>query len=154
MNAQSCPSRGTWIEIKEKCKDWLKYLSRAPRGARGLKWVGLGRKPQRAGRSCPSRGTWIEIAAQQKRKAAPQRRAPRGARGLKFFCPAPARVGRGSCPSRGTWIEISFVSISSNVYWSCPSRGTWIEITSSLGIILGTLSSCPSRGTWIEICLT
>ena len=39
----SCPSRGTWIEIPGLFDQEYIYLGRAPRGARGLKFLHLGR---------------------------------------------------------------------------------------------------------------
>ena len=38
---KSCPSRGTWIEISFAARCDAKESSRAPRGARGLKFFGL-----------------------------------------------------------------------------------------------------------------
>ena len=80
---QSCPSRGTWIEIRRRCPMRSAALGRAPRGARGLKYVV----------APPSVG------------AVPCR-APRGARGLKLSKSLPGPGDPRSCPSRGTWIEI------------------------------------------------
>ena len=79
----SCPSRGTWIEIWETMSYTARYTRRAPRGARGLKSVGL---------PVP---------------ATPLSRAPRGARGLKFAPVMDNLYLDTSCPSRGTWIEIA-----------------------------------------------
>ena len=58
--------------------------SRAPRGARGLKY-----RPRYVYTlqvvSCPSRGTWIEIISVIFVVSMSNGRAPRGARGLKFL---------------------------------------------------------------------
>ena len=59
--------------------DWL---SRAPRGARGLKLYNFER-PAEYNMSCPSRGTWIEISGVNEFGEFISGRAPRGARGLK-----------------------------------------------------------------------
>ena len=59
---QSCPSRGTWIEILVYKPFSAEYFRRAPRGARGLKFLLLHHR-HLCGVSCPSRGTWIEIQA-------------------------------------------------------------------------------------------
>ena len=56
----SRPSRGAWIEIKQG-KDYdFTTLSRAPRGARGLKSLVYSNLPSQF-LSRPSRGAWIEI---------------------------------------------------------------------------------------------
>ena len=81
--------------------------SRAPQGARGLKyplrWAGcspIGRAPQGArGLKSGGRG-W---------GAAQQRRAPQGARGLKSNRLIPRESWRRSRPARGAWIEIEKV---------------------------------------------
>ena len=60
--------------------------SRAPRGARGLKFPG-GLFDWLNSRSCPSRGTWIEIIRATYGVLPGSGRAPRGARGLKLLLP-------------------------------------------------------------------
>ena len=101
---ESCPSRGTWIEMTSCARQ-------------------LRRRP-----SCPSRGTWIEICRAGCRAGATQGRAPRGARGLKFLPYELLHLAGASCPSRGTWIEIPFFWGLFAPSSSCPSRGTWIEM--------------------------
>ena len=56
---ESCPARGTWIEIQIT-------LANANSNA-----------------SCPARGTWIEIGAWSSADNGHFGRAPQGARGLK-----------------------------------------------------------------------
>ena len=101
----SCPARGTWIEIMMRQKQKSSAKSRAPQGARGLKFR-KGVDIPRGLWSCPARGTWIEIAV-----------------AVQY-----ARINKSSCPARGTWIEIFSIITSSSPLWSCPARGTWIEI--------------------------
>ena len=149
---RSCPSRGTWIEMTRPPSASRRPRSRAPRGARGLKWFFRLRALGFFGGSCPSRGTWIEIPLCWSWSQHLRGRAPRGARGLKFPGSPKGLPLEESCPSRGTWIEIGYPS------WralfgcsSCPSRGTWIEICRTGSRSRHPVVSCPSRGTWIEI---
>ena len=84
---QSCPSRGTWIEIFPGLQIALHALGRAPRGARGLK-SGHGRKVKIRASRAPrgARGLkFNELKAEEEDTGC---RAPRGARGLKFSTPA------------------------------------------------------------------
>ena len=126
-SSRSCPSRGTWIEIQAWGYRTEQKVSRAPRGARGLKYgcrLTCGALTSRAPRgarglklrsissiiltdaSCPSRGTWIEIFKPGEASMNEVCRAPRGARGLKLLLVRLPPVSSVSCPSRGTWIEI------------------------------------------------
>ena len=81
------------------------YLSRAPYGARGLKFPG------------DSQG---EAGA---------RRAPYGARGLKSEKPDNQNTSKESRPVWGAWIEILQVQqVSPDCKTSRPVWGAWIEI--------------------------
>ena len=54
--------RGAWIEIEFDSKSNLILESRAPCGARGLKYDGVGNEIETI-KSRPLRGAWIEIVA-------------------------------------------------------------------------------------------
>ena len=79
---ESRPVWGAWIEIKGGAGMTLNMTSRAPYGARGLKYVyssvQIVQPPSR-----PVWGAWIEISANHRPAWAVSRRAPYGARGLK-----------------------------------------------------------------------
>ena len=81
-------------------------MSRAPHGARGLKWFF---------------NSWYIPGTNG--------RAPHGARGLKYVEP-PMRQGYDfrSRPAWGAWIEITTVLPSTSMRMSRPARGAWIEI--------------------------
>ena len=76
----------------------LSAASRAPRGARGLKWQSLKGCLWTASVSCPSRGTWIEMFCGRLAGAAAFSRAPRGARGLKSSSQAALTIYIGRAP--------------------------------------------------------
>ena len=82
--SMSRPARGAWIEISSTATPAALGSSRAPHGARGLKFLGQGHLlAQLAGR------------------------APHGARGLKSGLKGPTISARTSRPARGAWIEIN-----------------------------------------------
>ena len=125
--------------------------SRAPQGARGLKYclfdlvlLILGRAPQGA------RG--LKSATREVRSTGFIRRAPQGARGLKFREIVDlVDAGNGSCPARGAWVEIFFGSAGLHRgVKSRPARGAWVEIYCRRRG-RGALQSRPARGAWVEI---
>ena len=147
---QSCPSRGTWIEMAMLTERSQLYHCRAPRGARGLK-LNVFALASFDAKSCPSRGTWIEMSVTALPPPSFPCRAPRGARGLKS-AGTDANVFRNSRAPRGAR-GLKYVKLGRN-FWrdkSCPSRGTWIEICPLYTLHWWTWRSCTSRGTWIEI---
>ena len=75
--ATSRPARGAWIEMEVRMNKDVKYLSRAPHGARGLKYLVNQFERDHVGR------------------------APHGARGLKCLRPQPKRCGGGVAPRTG-----------------------------------------------------
>ena len=79
----SRPTRGAWIEIINAKTEEISQKSRAPHGARGLKF----RRDGAAG--------------------AHDRRAPHGARGLKYAGQRGHQERCWSRPTRGAWIEMS-----------------------------------------------
>ena len=79
----------------------MPYLGRAPRGARGLKYVAFLFAGLLCNRSCPSRGTWIEIG----------------------YAHRLGGCDLESCPSRGTWIEIGHTFDSRREAESRAPRG-------------------------------
>ena len=82
---------------------WTDSDGRAPRGARGLKYV-LAPTASAAVASCPSRGTWIEIDDAVVYGFHVLGRAPRGARGLKcvdLVSDKPLALGRAPRGARG-----------------------------------------------------
>ena len=125
--AASHPSRGAWIEIRFPPVKVTAWLSRTPRGVRGLKFA-------------------LAIKA-----SIISGRTPRGVRGLKCLASSCALLPIcTSHPSRGAWIEIQRAVFCQDTEKSHPSRGAWIEI----GQQWESGSRCgshPSRGAWIEI---
>ena len=102
-------------------------VSRAPRGARGLKCLVIS-PPLLGDASRPSRGAWIEIHLFPPPLIARPCRAPRGARGLKFLRLGNTAMNAGRAPrgARGLkWIEGAFFFA---FFRSRPSRDAWIEI--------------------------
>ena len=83
---------------------------RAPRGARGLKYSNRDFKSMPR-ESRPSRGAWIEINSPTSDHGEVECRAPRGARGLKSFCcvTSTAHSGRAPRGARGLKWLISTV---------------------------------------------
>ena len=79
-------------------------LCRAPRGARGLKYTNTDLKANKYP-SRPSRGAWIEIALMLSSVMSGSGRAPRGARGLKYVYSDLLELLEESRPSRGAWSE-------------------------------------------------
>ncbi len=100
--------------------------SRAPHGARGLKFAG----------QYGSRSDF--------------RRAPHGARGLKLREDAIRALCKRSRPTRGAWIEIAWTGKGTPGNASRPTRGAWIEISPCALCVQGWQSR-PTRGAWIEI---
>ena len=97
--AKSRPSRGAWIEIVVVIPFSYCTKSRAPRGARGLKY---------------QKRVLQEIQS---------RRAPRGARGLKYFRIIDLQISLRSRPSRGAWIEICDMTVQQYDYLVAPLAG-------------------------------
>ena len=99
---ESCPARGTWIEISMQRTSCRNTKTSCP--ARGT-WIEISQPKgiENANTSCPARGTWIEILAIGQ-QAVTIGRAPQGARGLKlskickFYL---ARKGRAPQGARG-----------------------------------------------------
>ena len=102
---RSRPVWGAWIEIS-MTRPTIPYTSsRAPYGARGLKYV------KQMGRRCyaesrPVWGAWIEIDEIFYHQGRKYRRAPYGARGLKFEQGLEKTRHRWSRPVWGAWIEM------------------------------------------------
>ena len=103
----SPPSRGAWIEIVRHLILIKNYVSRPPRGGRGLKLMVLLVLCHLLVLSPPSRGAWIEIVV--------------GTSELVNL--------RESPPTRGAWIEMLNQIVGFLFKTSPPSRGAWIEIT-------------------------
>ena len=103
--AQSRPIRGAWIEIRDAAHAAAHVYSRAPYGARGLKY-----EAEYRGDSCETG------------------RAPYGARGLKCAALDFALLSLKSRPIRGAWIEIPSPQAGRQGASSRPIRGAWIEI--------------------------
>ena len=126
--------------------------SRAPRGARGLKFEEVGIKLNDI-ESCPSRGTWIEITGYVRRDFKRASRAPRGARGLKCLLRSvddvllPCRAPRGArgLKSLAQWLF-------AQRRWSCPSRGTWIEMPKKWLILRISESRAPRGARGLKCC--
>ena len=81
-----------------------KLLSRAPHGARGLKFVPPSRMPPLRGRA-PHGARGLKFHDGVAGIAAFQSR-PHGARGLKLNLESKPKLINGSRPARGAWIEI------------------------------------------------
>ena len=143
--AKSRPTRGAWIEMPFVLQTFYDLHSRAPHGARGLKYffgipslVFSGRAPHGArglkstpfkiclilASSRPTRGAWIEIASIRAACMPIACRAPHGARGLKYCWRS------RSCPTAE----------------SRPTRGAWIEICWALGTMTRTPTVAPHTG--------
>ena len=82
MTMRSRPARGAWIEIAISLSENPASASRAPQGARGLKF-----DAEHIGGclavSRPARGAWIEMSRTRTSSSWSTGRAPQGARGLK-----------------------------------------------------------------------
>ena len=77
----SRPARGAWVEISRKTLRLSLTASRAPQGARGLKFIRPERLELDIGRA-PQGARGLKYLAVNVR-AGESRRAPQGARGLK-----------------------------------------------------------------------
>ena len=108
-NLLSRPTRGAWIEILWIEDPYDQSRSRAPHGARGLKYL-------------PTRNP--EIMAS---------RAPHGARGLKFTVKHGliSTIGRAPHGARGLKFDIVRSELDTGL--SRPTRGAWIEICRNQG---------------------
>ena len=124
----SRPARGAWVEIRRFWVARQNAPSRAPQGARGLKFdARQGKIIHR--RSRPARGAWVEITLARSRR---RRRTP-------------------SRPARGAWVEIStFIGATRPSAASRPARGAWVEIRHGQQS-LSLWQSRPVRGAWVEI---
>ena len=80
--------------------------SRAPQGARGLKFTPVEGVPESDTTSRPARGAWVEIRTW----------------GWYTTLPYPSR------PARGAWVEIQPLWPSLTCVRSRPARGAWVEI--------------------------
>ena len=146
----SRPMRGAWIEI-HLLAHWMGILySRAPCGARGLKFPAsfpgadmMSSRPMRGAwieipphllyiawnvKSRPMRGAWIEIPISGR---APRRRRSRPMRGAWIEIgvsadTAKAEKGRAPCGARG--LKCNWSHTSAQPLLSRPMRGAWIEI--------------------------
>ena len=128
--------------------DWLE--GRAPHGARGLKYH-CRIYDNNTFVSRPARGAWIEITRSASPRWRRSCRAPHGARGLKYKVHSDRfSAQRQSRPARGAWIEIPRRPASHPRSGSRPARGAWIEICSP-GRTTSLPASRPARGAWIEI---
>ena len=123
--------------------------SRAPHGARGLKYLYYFLLPLIIGRA-PHGARGLKFRRQHGQKCRP-RRAPHGARGLKSGSGGRLTNRSVSRPTRGAWIEIFPRSDTRSRPWSRPTRGAWIEIHGKARADLHDRSR-PTRGAWIEIC--
>ena len=102
---RSRPARGAWVEMKELRGIIREHLSRAPQGARGLKFE-CTEYPAGSDSSRPARGAWVEILFQQGQT-----------------------LPRSSRPARGAWVEISSaLHPRPPEHQSRPARGAWVEI--------------------------
>ena len=99
-----------------------RFSSRAPQGARGLKY-----------RKNTINSSLI-------------RRAPQGARGLKFDIVYDRFAAPESRPARGAWVEIAIPAISDVKRLSSrPARGAWVEIQGAKGDT-DTSAVAPRKG--------
>ena len=101
ISVASRPARGAWVEIECLRRAWNAAKSRAPQGARGLKFLSV---------------LWfyqVDI----------HRRAPQGARGLKSLVRHKAIRGRRSRPARGAWVEIHDLTSHSSISDVAPRKG-------------------------------
>ena len=150
QRSRSRPARGAWVEIERDVLPLHHPASRAPQGARGLKFVYIDKYCKNP---C---------------------RAPQGARGLKFHSGLHQQAGHPSRPARGAWVEIQKVSLilytkgsrapqgarglksesHTNAEYSSlsrPARGAWVEIFSPAPALRRLIVSRPARGAWVEI---
>ena len=103
--------------------------SRAPHGARGLKYYLLFFRNLYPTGSRPARGAWIEIKVVRMQTLLTPSRAPHGARGLKLLLLGILRINIWSRPARGAWIEMDKnLHFGNGSFLSRPARGAWIEI--------------------------
>ena len=168
----SRPARGAWVEIRRFWAAQRIAPSRAPQGARGLKYyhrhrsaVWRRRAPQGA------RGLKLHL---DKTAQLVRRRAPQGARGLKYDERAEAEevLGRAPQGARGLKYEVDRANLVV-LEKSRPARGAWVEIISlaqravplpcrapqgarglkswlTYELTTGSWSR-PARGAWVEI---
>ena len=127
----------------------IKYVSRAPRGARGLKsgiaslsghviasrpargaWIEIPtpKEPEQKNRSRPARGAWIEMPSKTTRCWTTSSRAPRGARGLKWRTAAKSKKINSRAPRGARGLKWPYKSGVAGAKRSRPARGAWIEI--------------------------
>ena len=141
-------------------------MSRAPYGARGLKWSGIEittcpglSRPVwgawieictpavcalRCVRSRPVWGAWIEICVDYLNKISLSSRAPYGARGLKYMKHYQPRDRRRSRPVWGAWIEIGTGAGQQGADGrSRPVWGAWIEILAPVSVFRPALGRAP-----------
>ncbi len=101
----SRPARGAWVEISHSKVRPRANGSRAPQGARGLKFDVFLFKRDHTIMSRPARGAWVEM--------------PSG-----LWCTSL----RWSRPARGAWVEMESDRSGGCKDWSRPARGAWVEI--------------------------
>ena len=79
--------------------------SRAPQGARGLKYSNRDFKSMPRGRA-PQGARGLKFLLVMIIKGLELGRAPQGARGLKYYKPECGSTENPSRPARGAWVEI------------------------------------------------
>ena len=99
------------------------FAGRAPRGARGLKYLSPGQGSKKSERRAPRGARGLKSVLPNKTVRDEKSRAPRGARGLKFKEDAPPPGQIVSRPARGAWIEIAGVQGHAGPWPVAPREG-------------------------------
>ena len=103
---ESRPAWGAWIEIYIACV-WVPLShSRAPHGARGLKFDAFEDLEKRQRGRAPHGARGLKFFAPHIARYCENGRAPHGARGLKSEPPVQLGDKDESRPAWGAWIEI------------------------------------------------
>ena len=149
----SRPARGAWVEIKSSWLGTPSNSSRAPQGARGLKFLvfittvtWIKSRPARGAwvemlvrafckssgeSSRPARGAWVEIKSSGSITSEPKGRAPQGARGLKSPCGGKAMLCSCRAPQGARGLKCKQMRADGKDAKSRPARGAWVEIAPS-----------------------
>ena len=85
FSCPSCPSRGTWIEMRVSLYGLSSQIKSCPSRGTWIEIQNFDRRWRHRPESCPSRGTWIEMHQYDRSRPSYLRRAPHGARGLKYY---------------------------------------------------------------------
>ena len=150
VRLKSRPVWGAWIEIQRTTGEFEGVLSRAPYGARGLKFFCSLSLPTNI-RRAPYGARGLKCLYYRPVRQALVSRAPYGARGLKSSAYERRLIYESSRPVWGAWIEIFQLDMdSSNKTSRAPYGARGLKFCKAV-IFPVVFLSRPVWGAWIEI---